>query len=87
MTRAIVELGAALGMVTIAEGVTSEAQRRFLVEHGCPLAQGFHFARPLIADGRDGAAEARRRGRRGDARRRSLSASRAGPLRWHPLPS
>ncbi|HEX4805444.1 MAG TPA: EAL domain-containing protein [Conexibacter sp.] len=49
MTRAIVELGAALGMLTVAEGVTSEAQRRFLVEHGCPLAQGFHFARPLEA--------------------------------------
>jgi len=47
MTRAIIELGSALGMLTVAEGVTSEAQRRFLVEHGCPLAQGFHFARPL----------------------------------------
>lgn len=50
MTRAIVELGAALGMLTVAEGVTSEAQRRFLVEQGCPLAQGFHFARPLVAE-------------------------------------
>jgi len=49
MTRAIIELGAALGMLTVAEGVTSEAQRRFLVEQGCPLAQGFHFARPLEA--------------------------------------
>ena len=49
MTRAIIELGAALGMLTVAEGVTSEAQRRFLVEHGCPLAQGFHFAKPLEA--------------------------------------
>ncbi len=49
MTRAIIELGAALGMVTVAEGVTSEAQRRFLVEQGCPLAQGFHFAKPLVA--------------------------------------
>jgi diguanylate cyclase (GGDEF)-like protein/PAS domain S-box-containing protein len=50
MTRAIIELGAALGMLTVAEGVTSEAQRLFLVEHGCPLAQGFHFARPLVAE-------------------------------------
>jgi diguanylate cyclase (GGDEF)-like protein/PAS domain S-box-containing protein len=49
MTRAIIELGAALGMLTVAEGVTSEAQRRFLVEQGCSLAQGFHFARPLVA--------------------------------------
>ena len=50
MTRAIIELGAALGMLTVAEGVTSEAQRRFLVEQGCPLAQGFHFAKPLVAE-------------------------------------
>jgi diguanylate cyclase (GGDEF)-like protein/PAS domain S-box-containing protein len=49
MTRAIIELGAALGMTTIAEGVTSEAQRLFLIERGCPLAQGFHFSRPLEA--------------------------------------
>jgi diguanylate cyclase (GGDEF)-like protein/PAS domain S-box-containing protein len=50
MTRAIIELGAALGMLTVAEGVTSEEQRLFLVQHGCPLAQGFHFAKPLVAD-------------------------------------
>jgi diguanylate cyclase (GGDEF)-like protein/PAS domain S-box-containing protein len=50
MTRAIIELGAALGMLTVAEGVSSEAQRLFLVEHGCPLAQGFHFAKPLVAE-------------------------------------
>jgi predicted signal transduction protein with EAL and GGDEF domain len=49
MTRAIIELGAALGMLTVAEGVTSEAQRLFLIEQGCSLAQGFHFARPLVA--------------------------------------
>ncbi len=47
MLTAILELGTALGMTTIAEGVTSEAQRRFLVARGCPLAQGFHFAKPL----------------------------------------
>jgi diguanylate cyclase (GGDEF)-like protein/PAS domain S-box-containing protein len=50
MLTAIIELGSALGMVTIAEGVTSEAQRRFLVDRDCPLAQGFQFARPLTAD-------------------------------------
>ena len=49
MVTAIVELGAALRMTTVAEGVTSEPQRRFLVAHDCPLAQGFHFAAPLTA--------------------------------------
>lgn len=50
MITAMIELGAALGMLTVAEGVSTEAQRRFLVEHGCSLAQGFHFARPLVAE-------------------------------------
>jgi EAL domain-containing protein (putative c-di-GMP-specific phosphodiesterase class I) len=50
MTRAIIELGSALGMLTVAAGVTSEAQRCFLVEQGCPFAQGFHFAKPLVAE-------------------------------------
>jgi diguanylate cyclase (GGDEF)-like protein/PAS domain S-box-containing protein len=50
MITAMIELGAALGMLTVAEGVTTEAQRRFLVEHGCSLAQGFHFAKPLVAE-------------------------------------
>ncbi|HEY4277757.1 MAG TPA: EAL domain-containing protein [Conexibacter sp.] len=50
MITAIIELGAALQMTTVAEGVTSDAQRRFLVDRACPLAQGFHFAKPLIAE-------------------------------------
>jgi EAL domain-containing protein (putative c-di-GMP-specific phosphodiesterase class I) len=50
MTTAIIELGVALGLLTIAEGVTSDAQRRFLVDHGCALAQGFHFSKPLPAE-------------------------------------
>ena len=49
MVTAMVELGAALRMTTVAEGVTSEPQRRFLVAHDCPLAQGFHFSPPLTA--------------------------------------
>jgi EAL domain-containing protein (putative c-di-GMP-specific phosphodiesterase class I) len=30
----------------VAEGVETEAQRRFLVDNGCPSAQGFHLAPP-----------------------------------------
>jgi diguanylate cyclase (GGDEF)-like protein/PAS domain S-box-containing protein len=67
MIKAIIELGSALGMVTVAEGVTSEAQRRFLVERGCPLAQGFQFARPLTAE--DATALLRRGGAVGGAPR------------------
>lgn len=50
MTTAIIELSSALRMTTVAEGVTSEAQRQFLIARGCPLAQGFHFAKPLEAE-------------------------------------
>jgi diguanylate cyclase (GGDEF)-like protein/PAS domain S-box-containing protein len=50
IVTAIVQLAEAMGMDSVAEGVESEAQRRFLVERGCTLAQGFHLARPLPAE-------------------------------------
>ena len=34
-------------MTPVAEGVENERQRRFLIECGCTLAQGFHLARPV----------------------------------------
>jgi diguanylate cyclase (GGDEF)-like protein/PAS domain S-box-containing protein len=37
---------AALGITAVAEGVESEVTRRFLVDSGCPSAQGFHLAPP-----------------------------------------
>ncbi len=48
---AILKLSHALGRITVAEGVETEAQRRFLADEGCPLAQGFLLARPLPAAG------------------------------------
>jgi EAL domain-containing protein (putative c-di-GMP-specific phosphodiesterase class I) len=47
--RAALDLAAALDMTAVAEGVENEQQRRFLVDRGCGLAQGFHLARPLPA--------------------------------------
>jgi diguanylate cyclase (GGDEF)-like protein/PAS domain S-box-containing protein len=44
---AVLALAAGLGMTTVAEGVETEAQHRFLREAGCPLAQGFHLGRPV----------------------------------------
>jgi EAL domain-containing protein (putative c-di-GMP-specific phosphodiesterase class I) len=43
---AIVSLGRALGMVTVAEGIEETAQQRELDRLGCPLGQGFLFSRP-----------------------------------------
>ena len=50
LVSAAIALAEALGMEAVAEGVETEAQRRFLVERGCALAQGFHLARPMPAE-------------------------------------
>jgi len=43
----VIELGRNLGLSIIAEGVEDERQAQILRSLGCPLAQGFLFARPL----------------------------------------
>ena len=43
----VIELGRKLGLSIIAEGVEDERQAQILQSLGCPLAQGFLFARPL----------------------------------------
>jgi diguanylate cyclase (GGDEF)-like protein/PAS domain S-box-containing protein len=50
IVTAILELARALGMEAVAEGVENEAQRAFLIERGCPLAQGFLLGRPVGAE-------------------------------------
>ncbi|WP_445149999.1 sensor domain-containing protein [Baekduia sp. Peel2402] len=50
IVTAIIELARALGMEAVAEGVENEDQRAFLVERGCPLAQGYLLGRPVPAD-------------------------------------
>ena len=47
---AVVNLGRALGLQVIAEGVETEAQRRFLGRCGCHEFQGWLFAPALPAD-------------------------------------
>lgn len=46
LVTGIIGFASALGVTAVAEGVETEAQRRFLVDNGCPSAQGFHFAAP-----------------------------------------
>jgi predicted signal transduction protein with EAL and GGDEF domain len=50
IVRMVVEIAHTLGMEVIAEGVESEGQVALLEEMGCDMAQGFHFARPLLPD-------------------------------------
>ena len=54
LDRTIVELllrlGDSLGLKVVAEGVDSEQKLALLRELGCPMAQGFHIARPMSID-------------------------------------
>ena len=47
IVTAILALAHSLGWSVVAEGVETEAQRAFLAERRCDLAQGFLFCRPL----------------------------------------
>ena len=49
LVETMISLARSLGLQSLAEGVEHEAQRRFLVERGCQLAQGFLFAMPAPA--------------------------------------
>jgi diguanylate cyclase (GGDEF)-like protein len=50
LTHTLIQLGKALGLQTLAEGVEEHSQVRALQLEGCDLAQGFLFARPLTPD-------------------------------------
>jgi diguanylate cyclase (GGDEF)-like protein len=50
LTHTLIQLGKALGLETLAEGVEQHSQVRALQREGCDLAQGFLFARPLTPD-------------------------------------
>jgi len=49
LVKAVVALGAALGLEVIAEGVETAAQLEFLASAGCDHIQGFFFSKPVEA--------------------------------------
>jgi EAL domain-containing protein (putative c-di-GMP-specific phosphodiesterase class I) len=49
ITEAVLTLGTALGMTTVAEGIETQAQADFLVAHDCQLGQGFLFSPAIEA--------------------------------------
>ena len=49
LVAAMLRLADGLGLQALAEGIETEAQRAFLLEHGCPLGQGFLFSPPVAA--------------------------------------
>ena len=48
ITIAIIQLGKSLNLSVIAEGVETAEQAAFLLRHGCKLAQGYYYSRPLM---------------------------------------
>ena len=50
IVRALIGLGAGLGLEVIAEGVENEQQRRMLIDHGCDQAQGFYYGSAISGD-------------------------------------
>jgi diguanylate cyclase (GGDEF)-like protein len=50
----VIQLGRNLGLAVIAEGVEDERQAQILENLGCPLGQGFLFARPMTGAALEG---------------------------------
>ncbi|MEK9804455.1 MAG: EAL domain-containing protein, partial [Curvibacter sp.] len=49
LANAILAMARSLQLTTVAEGVETEQQQRYLAEHGCDLIQGYLFMRPSDA--------------------------------------
>jgi EAL domain-containing protein (putative c-di-GMP-specific phosphodiesterase class I) len=50
LVSGMIGLADGLGLQALAEGIETEAQRAFLIDHGCPLGQGYLFSPPVPAE-------------------------------------
>jgi PAS domain S-box-containing protein len=49
IVESVIKLGSALGVQIVAEGIETEAERAIMQAMGCPVGQGYFFARPMEA--------------------------------------
>uniref|UniRef100_UPI003593EB57 sensor domain-containing phosphodiesterase n=1 Tax=Blastomonas sp. TaxID=1909299 RepID=UPI003593EB57 len=49
IVRALIALGHSLGIATVAEGIETAGQARFVASHGCNIGQGFLYSRAHAA--------------------------------------
>jgi diguanylate cyclase (GGDEF)-like protein len=47
LTATVLRIGESLNIKVVAEGVETDTQRQFLVDHGCPVLQGFLLGCPM----------------------------------------
>jgi EAL domain-containing protein (putative c-di-GMP-specific phosphodiesterase class I) len=50
IAKMVIMLSENLGLNVIAEGVETEAHRRWLAEQGCECCQGYLFSKPLAVE-------------------------------------
>jgi len=50
ITRSIIALAESLSLEVVAEGIEKDSEQEILKKLGCLEGQGYHFARPLLAD-------------------------------------
>jgi EAL domain-containing protein (putative c-di-GMP-specific phosphodiesterase class I) len=46
ITELLLQITARFGLVTLAEGIETEAQASWLLEHGCKFGQGYLVSKP-----------------------------------------
>lgn len=50
ITKAIINLGKNLDLLTVAEGVKNKIQRQFVIDKGCDFIQGEYYSMPICAE-------------------------------------